>query len=46
MQAGTQPVKLPLARSSARRRRIRTVMQELMVVAARVIKTAGSLKLA
>ena len=33
-------------RYKARRRRIRTVMQELMVVAARVIKTAGSLKLA
>ena len=33
-------------RHKAGRRRIRTVMQELMVVAARVIKTAGSLKLA
>ena len=33
-------------RHKAKRRRIKTVMQELMVVAARVIKTAGSLKLA
>ena len=35
-----------LKRHKAKRRRIKTVMQELMYVAARVIKTAGSLKLA
>ena len=35
-----------LKRHKARRRRIETVMQELMYVAARVVKTAGSLKLA
>ena len=33
-------------RHKSKRRRIKTVMQELMYVAARVIKTAGSLKLA
>ena len=43
MQAGNPPASPPLVRSSARLRRIRTVMQELMVVAARVIKTTPTM---